>query len=388
MNCNKNILIISPFFFPEPISTGKFNTDFAIALKNKGHHVTVLCYHPFYPEWKIKKNTSELKGVEIIRGGKYLAFSKKTLFRRFILEISFVFFILRKIRKHQKNKDIIIPVFPPSLAFLSIIPFLKKNIQKVGMVHDLQEVYSLNKKGIANNLVRFFIHKIEKKCYQNCNKLIFLSKEMKEQASELYDLNENNLEVQYPFITVKNKITNNLGSLFETNKKHIVYSGALGEKQNPKKLFDFFNNASLEIDNTCFHFFSEGEEINKLKIENNNPQIYFHQLVKRENLEELYNRSDVQIVPQKEGTSKGSLPSKLPNLLASKCKVLLITDANSELEKLFIDNNLDYVTNNWNSKSLVKCLKKTLNKNVDFSHQNQIAENFFTIDKMIQKVLS
>ena len=99
MKNNKNILIISPFFYPEPISTGKFNTDFAIALKDDGHNVTVLCYHPFYPNWKIKESQEELNGIKIIRGGKYLAFSKKTIVRRIILELSFAFFILRKIRE-------------------------------------------------------------------------------------------------------------------------------------------------------------------------------------------------------------------------------------------------------------------------------------------------
>lgn len=389
MNVKKNILIISPFFFPEPISTGKFNTDFAIALQKKGHQVTMLCYHPFYPDWKIKQSNSKLKGIEIIRGGSNLIFSNKTTVRRLVLEFSFAFFILRKIRKHQKNKDIIIPIFPPSLAFLSILPFLNKKIRKVGMVHDLQEVYSLDKKGFINKVVHFFIHNVEKKCYNNCHKLIFLSREMKEKAKDLYQLEEGALEVQYPFVTInKDKETNNLDHIFKNNNKHVVYSGALGEKQNPKKLFDFFTKASVNIDNVSFHFFSEGEEINKLKKNNTNSNIHFHKLVKKESLVELYNRSDVQIIPQKEGTAEGSLPSKLPNLLASKCKVFLITDPNSELEKLFIDNNLDFVMTNWDTTLLIKRLKKILSKEVDFTHQNKIAQRFFTIDKMIQKVVS
>lgn len=388
MNCNKNILIISPFFFPEPISTGKFNTDFAVALKNKGHKVTVLCYHPFYPDWKIKKNNSKLKGIEIVRGGRNLAFSNITIIRRIVLEFSFAIFILRKIKKHQKNKDIIIPVFPPSFAFYSILTFVDNKIQKVGMVHDLQEIYSLNKKGLFHKVINYFMHKIEKRCYKSCERLIFLSKEMKDQAKDLYDLQEENLEVQYPFITIKDKLTNDLDHIFNKNKKHIVYSGALGEKQDPKKLYNFFNKASIYIENTSFHFFSEGEEIKKLKKENKNLNIYFHPLVKKENLKELYHKSDVQIIPQKKGTSKGSLPSKLPNILASKCKVLLITDAKSELEKLFKKNNLELVTTSWNYESLIRSLKKILVMEVDFKYQNEIAENFFTIDKMIHKVLS
>jgi glycosyltransferase involved in cell wall biosynthesis len=383
----KNILIITPFFFPEPISTGKFNTDFAIALKNDGHAVTILCYHPFYPDWKIKKSQEEIAGIKIIRGGRHLFFTKNAIFRRFILEFSFSFFVLRKLKRYQKNKDIIIPVFPPSFAFFSILPFLNKNIKTVGMVHDLQEIYSLDKKSFLNNLMRFFIHKIEIKCYNGCSKLVFLSKEMKDLAQKMYNLEENILEVQYPFMTLGGKFTNDLNHIFNKNKKHVVYSGALGEKQNPKKLLDFFNQASLNSSNIIFHFFSTGKEFKNLKKINTNKNILFHDLVKKENLEELYQKSDVQIIPQKEGTSKGSLPSKLPNLLASNCKIFLITDPNSELEKLFKNNNLDFVVTSWDTDILVKSLMVLIHKSINYEHQLTTAKNFFTIDKMIQKVL-
>lgn len=387
MKSKKNILIISPFFYPEPISTGKFNTDFAVGLKDLGHNVKILCYHPLYPTWKIKKTTSKINNIEIIRGGKFLWFSKKPFLRRAILELTYAFFILRKIKSNQKNIDIIIPVFPPSLAFFSIIPILRKNIQKVGMVHDLQEFYSEEKKGVIFKILQTIIHRTEKKCYNSCNKLIFLSNEMRNESENIYGLKNTKLEVQYPFITVKHHFTNDLEHIFDNTKRHIVYSGALGEKQNPEKLYDFFSKATLSIENSIFHFFSKGEEFNKLKLKNNNPNILFHDLVKKENLEELYLKSDVQIIPQKEGTSKGSLPSKLPNLLASDCKVFLITDQNSELEKLFKEYSLSFVATTWSNETLIKNLKNLLDKKVDFEHQKQVARNIFTIDKMIEKIL-
>ena len=386
MNSKKNILLISPFFYPEPISTGKFNTDFTTGLKKEGHEVTVLCFHPFYPAWKTKRSNGLLNGVKIVRGGKYLVYTKKTIFRRLILEFSFAFFVLRKLRKYQKNKDLIIPIFPPSFAFYFILPFLNKKIRKVGMVHDLQEVYSEGKTGFLNKVVRFFIHKIEKKCYQNCDKLLFLSNEMKKEAKKLYSLAEEKLEVQYPFITIKDKITNDLESIFDGSKINIVYSGALGEKQNPTQLFDFFSKASKKIENTAFYFFSEGETIRKLKKINKNKNIFFYNLVNKENLEELYSKSSVQIIPQKENTSKGSLPSKLPNLLASGCKVLVITDPKSEIEELFINNDLDLVVTNWNTDLLIEKLTLLISKQVDLQYQKMMARKLFTIDKMILKV--
>lgn len=387
MNSQKNILVLSPFFYPEPISTGKFNTDFVVSLQKKGHNVTVLCFHPFYPDWSIKKSQKTLKGIEIVRGGKNLFFTKKTLIRRLILEISFAFFILRNLKKHQLNKDIIIPVFPPSFAYFVILPFIKKSIKKVGMVHDLQEVYANQKKGVINRLVNTFIHKVENKCYNNCDKLIFLSNEMKSVAKKLYNLEESKLEIQYPFVTMGKIVTNNLNSILSKDKINIVYSGALGEKQNPFKLLEFFDTASRKIKNSKYHIFSQGSFFEKLKDNNTNSNIKFHNLVKRECLEELYAKSTVQIIPQKERTSKGSLPSKLPNLLASNCKILVITDSNSEIEHLFLDNKLKAVSTSWDLSELVKKLEEIIDTKVDFNHQNKIANSLFTLDEMIRKIL-
>jgi colanic acid biosynthesis glycosyl transferase WcaI len=386
LNNKKNILIISPFFYPEPISTGKFNTNFVEGLVSKGHKITVLCFHPFYPDWNTKRSNHQLKGVKIIRGGKHIVYTKKTVFRRLILEFSFSFFILRKLRQHQKDKDLVIPIFPPSFAFYFILPFLNKKTKKVGMVHDLQEVYSSSKSGFFNNFIKLFIHKIEKKCYQNCDKLLFLSNEMKNEAKKLYNLANEKLEVQYPFITITEEISNDLESIFDDTKINIVYSGALGEKQNPKQLFNFFSEASKKIENTVFHFFSEGEAIKKLNRLNKNDRILFHSLVNKENLEELYSKSSIQIIPQRENTSKGSLPSKLPNLLASGCKVLVITDAKSEIEAFFINNNLDLVVTNWNNEVLLDRLNFLIQKQIDVQHQKAVAKKKFTMDEMILKI--
>lgn len=384
----KNILIISPFFYPEPISTGKFNTDIVRELKEKGHSVTVLCFHPFYPNWKSKKSKEKIEGIEIIRGGKNIYYPKNTTLRRIVLELSFAFFVLRKLKKHQKNQDIAIPVFPPSFAFYSILFFLNKKMKKVGMVHDLQEIYSSNGKGFLNKIVKFFIHKIEKKCFNACDTLIFLSNEMKSEAKKLYQLDPNKLQVQYPFITLSDKITNNLNGTLKPEKINIVYSGALGEKQNPNELYNFFNYATGKIENTVFHFFSQGKRFNQLKDNNRNQKIKFHDLVPKENLEELYKKSDVQVLPQKANTSKGSLPSKLPNLLVSGCKILVITDKNSEIEKLFKNQKLNGVINSWKHDVILNELKNLLSTENRNSHQMKVAEEFFTIDKMVDKILS
>ncbi len=385
----KKILLISPFFYPEPISTGKFNTDIALALRNQGHRITVLCFHPFYPKWEAKKSNAQLEGITIIRGGGNLKYTNKTIIQRVVLELNFARFVRKKIKEIQKNIDIIIPVFPPSLMLYHITSTLKKDIKKVGIVHDLQEVYSKKRKGALHKIIRFFIHKIEKKVFKSCDTLIFLSKEMKETAQKYYQLESSKLKVQYPFVTIHpKKITNDLNHIFTKKHQHIVYSGALGEKQYPIGLYHLFDISSKKLKNVKFHFFSQGVLFTLLKEQNNNLNILFHNLVPKENIEELYAKSDIQIIPQLSGTSKGSLPSKLPNLLASNCHILCITDKNSEIDLLFKKYNLKTVVTTWSDDLILEKLKFILSKkSQNFDNHHKISSQLFSIHSMINTIL-
>ena len=389
MNKLKKIVLISPFFYPEPISTGKFNTDFALKLQEEGHQVTVLCSHPFYPEWKTRYSSEKLDGITIIRGGQKIKYSKKTSLRRVVLEIWYAFFILKNIKKHQNKIDIIIPVFPPSLAFYCASFFIKKEIKKIGIIHDLQIIYSSQKKGFLNKMITFFIKRVEKSCFKNCDTLIFLSEEMKNVALNIYKISKSKCQVQFPFTTIIDKpLSDNLKNILPNNQHNIVYSGALGEKQNPNELLDVYDYISKNISNTICYFFSQGPIFEELKKRNNNSKIKFYSLVSKDDVQELYARSSIQIVPQLPNTSNGSLPSKLPNILASGTKILVITDENSELEQLFIDNNFQKVITTWNKQIIVSSIKELLAQDIALNKQKEIAQKLFNINSLIGKIVS
>lgn len=389
MNSSQKILVISPFFFPEPISTGKFNTEMVLKLKEEGHHVTVLCSHPFYPDWKTQYSSEQLEGIKIIRGGKRIKYSKKILLRRLVLEIWYAIFVLKNIKKVHKKTDIIIPVFPPSLAFYLGTFFLNKKTKKIGIIHDLQIIYSQQKKGFLNTLISSLIKSVENQCFKKCHTLIFLSEEMKNVALKIYKLDKLKCQVQFPFTTIKeNVFTDNLKEILPKNQYNIVYSGALGEKQNPYELYHVFERITQNIPNSHCYFFSQGPIFEELEKRNNSPKIQFYPLVNQEDVQELYARSSIQIVPQLPNTSKGSLPSKLPNILASGTKVLVITDENSELEKMFIENDLQKIVTSWDQKIIISSIKELLEEVIDVDKQKEIASQLFNINGLISKIVS
>ncbi len=383
-----NILLLSPFFYPEPISTGKYNTDFVKSLVKKGHNITVICSHPIYPNWKVKVVHNSIEGVEIIRGGNYMKYPKNNVLRRFFLELWFAFFVTQKVIFSKRKIDIIIPVFPPSLAFSFIVKILPKQVKKHAIVHDLQSVFINNSTSLYKKFISSCIKNVEKFGFNSCDKIILLSNEMKCKVNDEYGINISKLVVQYPFSNLSDVITNDLSNIFDNKYKHVVYSGALGEKQNPNDLMSFFSYASKNIKNVKFHVFSSGSEYNLLKQKNINKSILFHPLVPFENVRELYSRSDVQIIPQKPGTSSGSLPSKLPNLVAANCKVLLITDKDSEIQQLFNKYRFGRVINKWNNKLLCDELKKMLFElKGEKKNNSKFVNDLFSIEALITKII-
>ena len=134
-------LVISPFFYPELISTGRYNTWLANGLVKRGCQVTVFACHPVYPDWQVKFTNQQLANIKIIRGGAWLRFPSSAIIRRAILEVWFSVFVFLSYLRFGRDINLVVSIYPPSL-FSVLLSFIlnKKNI-KVGIVHDLQGVY-------------------------------------------------------------------------------------------------------------------------------------------------------------------------------------------------------------------------------------------------------
>lgn len=362
----KKILLISPFFFPEKISTGKYNTFLATTLKKSTTQINVITSHPIYPNWRPKRSHSKISGIEIYRGGSLMIYPKSSILRRAFLEIWFSFHSINRYLYLRNKCDIILPVFPPSLFFILINLFKPKKTCSIGIVHDLQGVYSQRK---TSNIIYFLINKIvsliERKSLQSCNYLIFLSKSMKDRAIENYRLIPEFCSVNYPFVTQhkKSNSSKKIDLIFNKNKFNFVYSGALGEKQNPEQLFILMDRLSKLDENIDCHIFSEGPIFTQLRnrAKNFSSKVFFHHLVDEKFLNQLYSYCDLQVIPQAFGTSEGSIPSKLPNLLASSIKILAICEKSSELSAIVNNYEAGVVIDTWDIDEIINLF--LINKN-------------------------
>ena len=333
------VLILSPFFFPEAISTGRYNTALARTLAERGKEVTVFSSHPLYPSWRPKRSQAVLPEIKIQRGGGWLRYPRTPFLRRAVLEIWYAAFALAAYLRIGRHKPrCVIPIFPPCLFLALLHPLLPSGTSVVGIVHDLQGVLGVRSDSVIGKLARAGIRWIERRSFAKCDRLIFLSHSMLARAIQDYALRREICSVHYPFQTLPSQPTKSTSTLRETlpaDYVNVVYSGALGDKQSPDELLRFMADLERRNANVRCHVFSAGPHFERLRRDSQTRcGVKFHALVAEDDLAELYARSSVQIIPQAGGTSDGALPSKLPNLIAAGVPIFAICDEGSEVAEI------------------------------------------------------
>lgn len=358
------LLFISPFFYPEMISTGKYNTFLVKKLVDYFSSIDVVASYPFYPDWKPKHTDETIDGVNIIRGGMLVRYPKSQILKRLILELWFFFFVFKYILRNRKTIDKVLLVFPPVIFSFVVDVFLPKNVARIAIVHDLQGVMANAQNSILRKIISKIILKIEKAALRRMGKVISLSKAMENILISEYQVNKSKLEICYPFVTEENAVlteTGYLTNLFNKSFLHIVYSGALGEKQKPNELVNVFKAISTKRPDIKCHIISRGPVFESLKNNAVDNNVLFHDLVPDYALDELYRRSTIQVIPQATGVGDGAFPSKLPNLLSKGVPVFGICDPKSELFNIL--ENFDFCSagTSWD----VKCLPDDIINHVD-----------------------
>jgi colanic acid biosynthesis glycosyl transferase WcaI len=329
------LLFISPFYKPELISTGKYNTALVAALVARGQRVRVLTGYPTYPNWQPKPCSDFDTSVEVVRGGLWLRYPRSPLLRRLLLEVWFFIHVVRHFVKWRREISKVVCVMPPSIYVFGVAWLMPSQVECIGIVHDLQGVHAAAG-GHFRRLLAKIMSRLEGAVFRRFSLLIFLSESMLKHASTVHGIRKGKSRVCYPFVTTGDTaaMDGQIDCLPE-GMLNVVYSGALGEKQNPDLLYRFMDSLATSSPGVMCHIFSGGPDFERLRTAATpNPRLRMHDLVPEEQLINLYRRSDIQIIPQATRTGHGSLPSKLPNLVTAGCYVLAICDADSELARL------------------------------------------------------
>lgn len=388
------LLFISPFFYPEMISTGKYNTYLVNKLVEHFSSIDVVTSHPFYPDWKPKITEDRLGDVNIIRGGAWVRYPNSQLLKRILLEIWFLFFVFKYMLKYRGTVDKVVLVYPPVLFSFVVEAFLPKNISRIVIVHDLQGVMANAHNSIFRKIISKFILTIEKIALRRMSKVICLSESMEKILIKKYKVQKEKLAICYPFVTedtISLQETNLLSELFDSEFLHVVYSGALGEKQKPDTLLNVFKEISFKRRDIKCHIISRGPVFESLKKKCIN-NVLFHDLVPNNALDELFKRSTIQVIPQASGTGDGAFPSKLPNLLSKGVPVFGICDSGSELFNILAQFEFCGCGTTWEINKVSDNIINFLD-NVKMSSHSELKERYkdkiselFGVNKLINMI--
>lgn len=336
-----------------------------------------------------------MSGVHISRGGRWIRYPKNNLLRRILLECAFGFHVLAHANRIKRYSRIV-SVIPPMLFQPLIWIAAKRHARVFTIVHDLQGIMAAAGSKRGRSAAMRPIRILETIILRCCHRVIALSDAMAAFISASYGIPHSKIAVCWPFVTVKpGESRNRLAHLFAEDKKHVVYAGALGEKQNPEGLISLFLDMVHRRSDVVCHIFSGGPifEVYQQNPKVDHPRLVFHDLVPEKDLFELYMRSNIQVIPQKLGFSEGAVPSKLPNLIAAGVPILYIGQKSSDVRQIIQEAEAGLCADSWDSNKLIRIAERLLMESAGRSHEDRRQAfdekfgAFFSVDALVKVLL-
>jgi colanic acid biosynthesis glycosyl transferase WcaI len=409
MSAKKNITIFTGNYAPEDTAIGLYTSQFAVFLSNKGYNVSVITGFPYYPKWEIAKeyvNKSTyfneiINNIKVFRYKQYIPKSVSFI-GRIKLMLSLLWGNYNNSKK-IKETDLIICIVPFTLSIISATLLAKKTKSKLwihiqDLEFDLAFQSGLINSSFLGKVIKKIVFSFEKFLLKRATIISTISFNMIEKTKE-----KTNFESIYYFpnwISSKN-INPDIAEqhpYINKDKFTLLYSGNIGEKQDWKlfvSLCQELNSEDIEI-----VIVGNGAFVEKLKSKLSVFNfIRFYEPIPYSDLNDLLCSADLHFLFQKTDVLDTVMPSKILGMMASGKPSIITGNKNSEVSKIFNENNIDGyfysddiepILNFIKNKKMNKENNSTDNENAKeyvfekFSEE-KILENF---EKEIQKVLN
>jgi colanic acid biosynthesis glycosyl transferase WcaI len=338
------ILIYGLNYAPELTGTGKYTAEMAEALQQQGHDVHVVCAPPYYPEWKIAKGYSGVRGsretlnhVRVWRSPLWVPAHPSGL-KRLIHLASFAAASLPAlVLQAWWRPDVVMSIAPTMLNAPAALAFARLT-GAISWLHiqdfEVDAAFDLHllKSPRAGRLARV----AEGAILRRFDVVSTISEKMVERAiskgvapSNVFRLpNWVDISAIYP-LDRANEFRDELN--IPESTKVVLYSGNMGAKQGIEVLagaaaalaaredivFVFCGNGATkaELEKCCEHL----------------PNCRFLPLQPVDRLNELLNLADIHVLPQRGDASDLVMPSKLTGMFASGRVVLAMARPGTEL---------------------------------------------------------
>ena len=392
MNKKKTITIFTGNYAPEDTAIGLYTSQFATFLSNKGYDVSVITGFPYYPKWKIAETykdkntyfTEIIDGITVFRYKQFVP-KKVTFLGRIKLMLSLTWGSFQNTKK-IKETDLVICLVPLTLSILPAYILAKKKNAKL-WIHvqdfefDLAFQSGLLNTNFFGNLIKMMVLNFETFLFNKATIISSISYNMMEKAigktkfkSIFYFPNWVSVNNINPTIAKQHNYIN-------PDKFTLLYSGNVGEKQD----WLFFENFCKEInaDNDLeIVIVGDGAYMQKLKTKLAAFSfIKFYEHVPYNELNNLLCSVNVHFLFQKTDVQDTVMPSKILGMMASGKPSIITGNKNSEVAKIFKENNLNGFFSGNNTKQVVDYLleikrKKEIAFQIGEKAKHFVLENF------------
>ena len=367
------ILKLSPYYFPEQVSSSHLTKDLTAAFITNG--ITIENYVPtptrgvtdeVRRKYKKIKYEEQEEGKIIIHRFSMFAEKKNNIQRafRYIL-VNFIQYIKGS---HAKNIDLIYAgSTPPTQGMLCGL--VKKRLN-VPFVYNLQDIFpdslvnaKMTKKG---SIIWKIGRRIENFTYRSADKIIVISEDFKRNIIKkgvpedkiVVIPNWVNTNDVYPVERKDNVLFDRYG--FDRSKFYVCYSGNLGHSQNLELLVKVAEEIQISMPNVFFVLFGEGiakEELKAVVEKKKLDNIVILSFQPYEDIAHVFSFGDVGLIISKSGIGKSSVPSKTWGIMAAERPILASFDRNSELAEILIKTNSGIVTDTNSVESFVNAIR-------------------------------
>ncbi|EDX9716597.1 colanic acid biosynthesis fucosyltransferase WcaI [Salmonella enterica subsp. salamae] len=346
------ILVYGINYSPELTGIGKYTGEMVAWMAREGHEVRVITAPPYYPQWKVGERYSawryrrEEGEATVWRCPLYVPKQPSTL-KRLLHLGSFAlssFFPLMAQRRWKPDRIIgVVPTLfcTPGMRLLAKLSGARTVLHIQDYEVDAMLGLGMAGKGKRGSVARLATA-FERSALRNVDNVSTISRSMMNKAREkgvaaekiLFFPNWSEVarfqDVNDADVTA---LRQQLG--LPEDKKIVLYSGNIGEKQGLEKVID----AAERLRDRPLIFAIVGQGGGKARLENMARErglanIKFLPLQPYDALPALLKMGDCHLVVQKRGAADAVLPSKLTNILAVGGNAVITAEAHTELGQL------------------------------------------------------
>ncbi|MCT4702575.1 colanic acid biosynthesis fucosyltransferase WcaI [Enterobacteriaceae bacterium H20N1] len=345
------ILVYGINYSPELTGIGKYTGEMVEWMTSQGHEVRVITAPPYYPVWEVHPDYSAWKykkeqgAATVWRCPLYVPKQPSTLKRLIHLGSFAVSSFFPLLAQRRWKPDRIIGVVP-TLFCVPGMRWLAKLSGAQTLLHiqdyEVDAMLGLGMAGGGKGKVAKLAQRFEQSCLHNVDNVSTISRSMMNKAIEkgvdpkrvIFFPNWSEVE-RFRDVSAQEVQIVRESLRLPADKKIILYSGNIGEKQGLETVIDVAERFAEQP----YLFVIVGQGGGKKRLEKGVADrglhnVAFHPLQPYDALPALLRVADCHLVIQRRGAADAVLPSKLTNILAVGGNAVITAEPETELGQL------------------------------------------------------